>query len=249
MSDFKPLLIAIAFIFFFGVTVNYMVSPFVDIEKEANGTWIEDIGAVQVTGFTIDMAKYIISAPVWIFDYIGNLFGTGSDIEKGVIVMNGTGKHDNKTLDGEYLQVDNETFERKIERRYLFFWDLAKIEINVTDNTVTDAYLYINFAGFDSDTPVYEAIGDPWYEQWNKTSEASSLNYSQNATAELSQFSLTDEPTTATQGLINFFDKIKQTLQDSVRIFGLMPQAIGIPLFIIIVLAIVLSIIKLLPMT
>ena len=48
---------------------------------------------------------------------------------------------------------------------------------------------------------------------------------------------------------MNFFEEIKENVVNSVKTFGLIPQGIGIPILIILIIGIIYAIIKLLPWT
>lgn len=257
MSEGKLLLSGLAVILIFGVLMSVMLSPFVDIEEETEGSWIEKIGAVQVTGYTIDIFKYIISTPVWIFDSVGDVFGSDNPLIK----ISGTGEHDTETitgnisLDGDYkYKTDynpdgvDEVYENVIWTTVIS-WDTAEIRVNKTDSEVDKAWLILDSQGTDYEDRIYEPENidsDIWYENWVLVDDSYDWNDKADGIGE--RFSAST-PTSATEGLRNFFDNVKEQVQNSVKIFGLIPDWIGIPLFILLVVAIVIALIKLLPIT
>jgi len=243
MSEAKILMFSIGAILFLGILFTNIVGNFSDTQ-DLNDTWVTNLSLDSVAGGFIDGAKYIVSSPVWLVESITNFFDKG---ETSSITIQGTGYHNNQTLDGEYVQVSENRFENKIERRFLFFWDLAQIRVNLdSNNNVTGANITTNFLDEDQ---VYKAINidtGEWYYDWELT--ATNLTFNSFATAEASDTYI-NPPLSATGKIMNFFEEIKENVVNSVKTFGLIPQGIGIPILIILIIGIIYAIIKLLPWT
>lgn len=255
MTDGKFMILGVTAILFIGVLSSILLDPFVDIQEETEDKWIEKVGVVEVTGYTIDIFKYVVSTPIWIGESVFNIFSFESDNPR--IVISDTGEHDtdsiagNISLDGKYNYRSNynpdgadEVYENTIWVTILS-WDTAEIRVNKTDDEVDKAWLVLDSQGNDYENRIYEPVDyDQWYEEWELVND--SYDWNEIARGEGERFEI-DTPDSASEGVINFFDKVKEQLQDSVRVFGLFPDWIGIPVFIIIVLGIMITIIKLLP--
>lgn len=258
MAEGKYLIIAVAVILFFGVLMNMMVSDFIDIEEQTEDSWIEDIGVVQVTGYTIDIFKFVISTPVWITESVGDFFDGD---ETPVITLSGTGEHDTETitgnisLDGNYEFIENynpdgvdEVYEEVIWTT-IISWDTAEIRVNKTNDSVSKAWLVLDSQGTDYSDRIYEPTDinrTDWYENWTLVNESYDWNKYIDGTA--SRLEPTT-PTSATEKVQDFFDQVKEQIQNSVRILGLIPNWLGIPVFIILLISILIAIIRLLPLT
>jgi len=241
--SYKPIVWGLGIIFIIGLLLSSIITPFIDIEEETKNVWSNPIA--DVFGAGIDFFKYVVVAVPYTIEFIGNIFGSSED--RSIIYISGTGEHNNKTLDGEYVQVSDKTFENKIERRFLFFWDLAQIKLKTNeDNDLTDVNLTTNFHEEDVIYKPSNISKDEWWKDWNL--EATNLTYNPTAEGETSNY-LTEKPLSSSQKIIDFFDDTKDRVKTNINIIGLIPSEIGIPLFIIIIFGFIYAIIRIFPFT
>jgi len=260
MSESKVLMFIIGTILLLGILFTSVASSFSDTE-DLNDTWVTDVGLDKMGGAIIDIGKYTVSSATWIYDAVGSIFGVG---EKRIITINGTGEQSigflgNLSLDGDYEFQENynpagvdEVYENSI-RTSIISSEVAQIRVNYSSENDTipeKAWLISDSYGRDYEDRIYEPtdinkLG--WYTEWDLYDNNRSLTWNDKAYGEGDQ--LEDIPTSTTEKVRDFFDRVKEDTQNAIKTFGLIPEVIGIPIIIVFLVGIIYIIIKALPWT
>lgn len=260
MSEAKTLMIIVGSILLLGVLFTNIAGNFSNT-KDLNNTWISEIGIDSMGGAIVDIGKYTVSSVTWLAEGVGSTFGLG---ERQSITIEGTGEHDTETfignisLDGEYEEYENHPFDadRVFEnsiRTSIISSEVAQIRVNYSsdDSSVPEkAWLITDSLGRDYEDRVYEAI-DPnsitWYGEWELYDNNRSLGWNETAYGDAEE--LEKVSTSTTDKVRNFFDETKENVKNSIRTFGLIPEAVGLPILIIFLVGLIYLIIKALPWT
>jgi len=259
--SYKPLIWGLGIIIFGGLFLMSFMSPFIEPE-EIEDNWVEDYGVVGLTGLMFDFIKYPVSTVTVIIDFLGGnwvIFGGHTDALG--IYINNTGTHNNDTLDGLYtLEKISEpiisgnltifTFEKDEEG----ISNKDKIVIRAEEDELNESYVFTEArlyyaTSFFTSSIIYNATGNnnsDLLTEWTNINDG----YDFNPTADGEY--LIDEYldfSSVTSQFWDFMDTGKESTQDAVRGFGFIPEIIGVPLFMLILIGIIYAIIKLLPLT
>lgn len=259
MTYYKPLLWGIGIIFFAGLFITAFMSPFTEaIENEEN--WVEDYYIVNITGLPFDFIKYPLSGVTLIADFLGgNWHVFGAPTDEIAIKVSGTGTHDSDTLNGVYglrgIDKDDEEDDyfyakfRHVDDGFLSFRAiiLQLEDSNDTFNINEGIIAYPD--NLFSKTVIYETNGttdDSLTFLWTLTTEGEAYDFNNNAT---SQYLIDEDAkfSSITQRFGDFMDSGKEKAQEAVLGLGWIPEIIGIPILILILIGIIYGIIKLLP--
>jgi len=258
--SYKPLIWGLGIIIFGGLFLMAFMSPFQDT-TEIEDNWVEDYGVVGLTGLMFDFIKYPVSVVTVVIDFLGGnwqIFSSPTDALG--ISINNTGTHDGDTLDGLYtLERINEPASSGNITIFTFKKDedgLAnedKIVITTEEDELNEEYVFkeaeLYYAtSFVSYAVIYNATGNnsDLLTEWTNVND----DYDFNPTAD-GEYLLEDgyDFSSVTSQFWNFMDTGKETTQDAVKGFGFIPEIIGVPIFMLILIGIIYAVIKLLPLT
>lgn len=253
MGDWKPLIIGMIIIFIVGGLLSVMLSPFVNVEQETQDSWINPF--VSATGFMFDLVSTAIILPVGFFEGIFDFFSGGiDDTEAFNIQVTGTGEHNGHSLDGRYIYYATDRLGRE------------EVEGSGSLPSFPDTLL---FERDEEDNVIGAVLRSTKHTFWFFTYETI-YNSTESANPDIIDFELikTDYDYSLTaEGLINvneeliedmqtlvyqirvFMNEAKEQTQESMQVLGIIPNVIGIPLIIVLLLGFFYSIIKLLPWT
>lgn len=215
-----------------------------------------------VTGFTIDIVKYITQIFTFIFDLVVGVFegnalsvlGIGSGTGNNIITISGTGTHNGGTLDGKY--IESETVSNKT-REFIYnstegFLGRDRITVIFDDSgNIEDAQIRSNqFSLFEKE--IYNSTSlnnsnEEFYENWQLTD--TSLNLNPSATGSVSDININETIRGVTQEVQSFFGDVKNETKTSISYTSVIPEAIGYPIMIFFFIALIVGIIKLAPWT
>ena len=249
MSDWEPLIYSLIFLFFVSGFLIFMLDPFVDIEELTEDTWIQTFFLEEIIGFIFDIFRYILTAITWAlsatrFSLFNLVQSPPPEIQQ--LTVTGTGGHENITLDGNYVW--------RYGRNYQSSEDIeAWIVVDDTEDIGNARLRSREFLPtiqrwFGLWETIYES-DDPWTDL-----VLLKTDYDFNPTAEVSEdldFAEEEEipPFEAVGRLRDFVNDAKVETQQRIRVLGLIPDSIGIPLMIIIIISSLITLIKLLPWT
>lgn len=260
--SYKPLIYGLAILIFGGLFIMAFMSPFIEPD-EIEDNWVEDYGVVGLTGLMFDFIKYPVSVVTVLIDFMGGNWEVFSGPTDAIgISINNTGTHDNDTLDGLYTldRISEPAFSGNLTK-FTFkkseegLTNEDKIVILAEEDELNESYLfteaYLYYAtSFVTYVTIYNATGDATnnslLEEWTKIND----NYDFNPTAD-GEYLLEDgyDFSSVTSQFWDFMDTGKETTQDAVRGFGFIPEIIGVPIFMLILIGIIYAVIKLLPLT
>jgi len=265
----KGIIWGVAIILILGGLLSFMLSSFEGIDfKEGEDNWAEpfanffsDIlrGINAILAGTLHFLRGMANIPLSIINSLfGTNFGSGSG-EPHTITISGTGYNNfgwfglgNITLDGNYnyegriiLEEESGIFGEKDTARFVNE-DNRRLVIHLYINNYTQeaeaVYLgRYNFWG--TFIPIYEGIGTP--DLWN-TFQLIDTDLDFNLYAS-SGFEVGSIETTFAGAVYEFLENVNERVTNSILVLGLMPESVGIPLMIIVILMITIGIIKLLP--
>lgn len=254
-------------LFFVNVADNFTT------EEELNDTWVSNYYIDKISSFPIQLIQYPVSAVTILTDFMDGDFwdwlGFDSDIqaETAYVNLSGTGIHDGDTLDGKYVYnndriKDNNSIE--IEFWHEDDWNIftsnrRHIYLKINSTHILDSYVTVGLLlGFE--TPVYndtsfsntsetyiknisyEKIDDSF--NWNNESYGEFVVGKKfRADGQLSGYESNAEK------VFEFFNEASKRLEESVRMFGIIPVEIGLPIFLAFFIGALYLIIKLLPFT
>jgi len=260
MSEAKTLMIIVGSILLLGILFTNIAGNFTNTE-DLNDTWISDVGIDTMGGSIVDIGKYTVSSVTWLAESVGNLFGLG---ERQSITIDGTGEYDTETfignisLDGEYEEYENHpysadrVFENSI-RTSIISSEVAQIRVNYSNENSTipdEAWIIVDYLGRDYEDRVYEATDSnslSWYGEWDLYDNGRNLTWNDKAYGDAEE--IEEISTSTTDKVRSFFDETKESVKNSIRTFGLIPQEIGLPILIIFLIGLIYLIIKALPWT
>lgn len=245
MSDATPMFFALGFLFFGGFIMSVVVGGFVDIEEQTTDTWVEPFAIGTSAIFKFITTPLIIIQDT--YSSIGRLFGTTEPPDMS-ITIDGTGSYEGNTLDGDYIYDQSWTGED----RFIHNTDDDQIiVVNYEDNEVNEYYLTTNeHLSFISrllglNEIIYVSDGAST-STW--TLNRTEYDYNPTATGtEIIEENGSIEPPTQTLEFVS--DEITEKAENSIRVFGLLPVSIGLPIILLSLLAIIYSLIKLIPFT
>jgi len=258
MTNYKPLLWGLGIIFFGGLFIMAFMSPFQD-PSEIEDNWIEDYYIVNLTGLPFDFIKYPLSAVTIVADFFGGnweVFGASTD--EIAINVTGTGTNDGDTLNGLYelrgIDLEDDGFYyAKFRHEDDGFLSFRGIILQLSDSNDTfniNEGIMAYPDNLFSKTVIYETngtTGDTTTILWTLTAEGEAdYNFTDNATGTY----LIDEEAefnSITQRFGDFMDSAKEKAKESVLGFGYIPEVVGLPIFILLIIGIIYGIIKLLP--
>lgn len=273
MSEGKFLIIALSTILILGVLFTGIAGSF-SSEDELNDTWVAEAGIDSVFGAGIDLFKYPISAVAIIIDFFDGDFWSwltydlSLDEYEAYCNITGSGIDSNvgfETLDGTYLFYNSRPLYDLVELVHEddtgLFTRKRFVEIYYNETAITDINITApKFIGRDdvySLTSITEGTEEYILNlDFEKTAQASSYNWSDTAEgvfvagSEFRENSTTIGYESNSRKVADFFDeKVKPSVRNGVKSFGLIPEVIGIPIFIILLVGMIYSIIKLFPTT
>jgi len=229
MAEFKPLIYSIIIIFLIGLLMNLLVPMLdIDIEEETEGTYIEPF---VITG---GMLISLISVPVtFISESIEGVWDFFSTSEQSFIQVNGTGEHEDYTLNGTYYSKGSNTF-KKIGNTY------DRLILDIDNGSITNATLKTSWFTFWWWTydEIYK-LDDIDGLTLNLFKINDDFDFENTATATfLIDEDEEEESISFTEGLEDFFYEVRIKVQDAIRPIGLLPSIIGLPLILILLLSI-----------
>jgi len=271
MSDVKVLMFALAGILLFGTLFTNIAGNFIDSEEDLNNTWVDNYSIDTIASFPITFIQFPISGVTILIDFmdgdfwewIGNRGGTYSFPLS--VNVSGTGTSDGKTLDGIYKysnDVPNEsirfwheddstwiTFDRRrvVELYYSYSGGSS---VNITDIQIIESSWLIDYEIYNMSNIEEEERDSTYNITFQKTADYTDFNNESKGYLVLAD-NVEDHIgyKTNAEKVFNFFEKTKENFKDSIRMFGLIPQEIGLPILLAIFIGIIYIIIKLFPFT
>lgn len=259
---------ALAIILFLGILFTGIVGSFAT-EEDLENSWVSEAGIDKVFGIGVDLIKYPISAVTIIIDFMDGDFWDWLTFNQDLIDnkmyanISGTGTNENVTLDGTYIYFNNRPLynitELAHEEDTGFLKKKRKVRVGYNSTSITG--INITAPTFWSYKTIYTAsdISETEYNyilnvifdkidldtNWENTSSGQLI-----LGEEYRQDSDNSGYESNAEKVFNFFDeKIKPSVKNAIKSFGLIPEVIGIPIFILLLVAIIYPIIKLFPFT
>lgn len=246
MSEIRPLLVGIAIIIFGGMFISALISPFVNVD-DIEENWIDDYFITDTLNVSFNILKSPITIIADIVEGIKRLFDP-INYDAIYITISGTGLHDSDTLDGIYYYTgynENEGFlgfERNDTKDRLA---ITVIEDDLNQTFIFQEAFIIYYNNLFSRPIIYEGVGvgEDVVNSWNKTN----LDYDFNPTAT----GLINVNENELGDLRTFNNKIEPVLQETqdkiinnIRAFGIIPEVIGLPIMLLILIGFIFTIIK-----
>jgi len=234
MGDWKPLIFSIIGIFIVGLFLSSFMEDFVDIEEK-----IEDNYA---TPFATMSGVFIqaVGTPALLFgeltQFIGGLFGgQRASQTESIITISGTGTHNNITLDGDYWLI---------ETGYFLDGYFNAHHIREIDGTWYIVYNRLWWGIWT--TRIYESVSEPFYEEWELLPQHEGVwDYNPTATGTMQDLEEPLGESTLADSMYEFVTEAREQVETNVNAFGLLPNIIGMPIIIIMLMSILYSLIKL----
>jgi hypothetical protein len=251
-------------LFLIGGMIAFIMSGYINFneieEKEYISPFVIFSGAIiDVISFPL---TFISGATEYAFGTFGILFGDSDSLDALEIplIVEGTGQYNGRTLDGEYsfktnilssdyVLFQNEDFSSEI--RFYYDEDLnpEKIELRSMKFMSSWRRFFVSFTGQEL---IYTGTD---FEEMSFPIQLNQTEYSFNENAYISIDINIEELEKVgirkgfTPKIKEFFSEIKEYVQNAVRTFGFLPEEIGIPLIIILLVMMFYSIWKLIPFT
>lgn len=225
MADYKPLLYSLAIIFIIGVTISLTLDLVdIDLESETEGTYI--IPFVNTAGVLIDGINIGISFISGIIETILSPIFSIFSGDAVIIEVENTGLHEGYTLDGFYA---GSGWDKRLEGAGALLY--LDIENGTIINATIRSSLFTFWIWTYDDIYKMSSING---NQINLFKIDADYNFNNVATATIITEIGDEETSSFTQNIREFFDEIKEYVQNQLRTFGLIPAFIGLPLILLI---------------
>lgn len=246
MSEIKPLIIGMAIIIFGGMFIGAFLSPFVDI-NDIDNNWVDDYYITD----TVNVTFSILKAPINIIgDIIQGFDRLFNPVDKSsvYISISNTGVHNGNTLDGIYYfdgyndRLNGLHFKRNDTKDFILIEATKDTSEETYELISGNIYYYQNLFSVKS---IYESVGtgETLVNNWVKTD----MNFNFNLNA-VGSFSIDES---SIDELSNFNGQIRDTMNrvqtkvvDNVRVFGVLPEAVGLPIILLILVGFIFTVIK-----
>lgn len=272
MSEVKFLAFGIGIFILVGLFFVNVADNFTT-EEELNNTWVSNYYVDKISSFPIELIKYPVSAVTILTDFMDGdfwdwlSFKPSIQAETAYVNLSGTGTHEGDTLDGRYVYnndvpEDNNTLELEFwheDDTNLFTSNRRHIYVTINQTNIISSEVTVGLLfGIQSQVYNYTSISDTdleyikniTYEKTDYSFDWNNNSYGEFVVGE--KFRADEQLSgyeTNAEKVFNFFDEASKKLEESVRMFGIIPVEIGLPIFLAFFIGALYLIIKLLPFT
>jgi len=248
MGEYKPLIFGLIFLFLIGGLLSVMITPFMNIDEELEDSdkqWINPF--VTIGGSFIDFLSLPFRVVIGTYEGITGFFGFGETAYFDFhLIVNGTGTDNNLTLDGRYyagISANVYVNENNINHKIYIERDSEDEIINITLESSEYTFWWFTHK------LIYYADEDLEDPTTTLNLYATELDFNSEAVLSFYAPEGFEEIKTLGSQVNTFFDELKEQTEDSIKPIGLIPQIVGLPLMLILLISIIYGIIKLLPIS